>query len=89
MIRMYVRHPVEDFAVWKRDYDGNDAARSSRGVVDHAVYQSVDDPNDVTVWHDFETLEAARDFAESPWLRDAMNASGVAGKPTIWFANPV
>jgi hypothetical protein len=43
-----------------------------------AVYQSVDDPNDLTVWHDFETLEAAQEFASSLRLREAMASAGVA-----------
>lgn len=55
------------------------------GVMGHEVFNSADNPNDVTVWHDFETLQAARDFAESPRLREVMSAAGVAGEPTIWF----
>ena len=42
------------------------------GVVGDAVFQSVDDPNDLTVWHDFETVETARSFSASDALRDAM-----------------
>ena len=37
-----------------------------------AVYQSIDDPNDVTVVHDFETREAAQAFIASPELKAAM-----------------
>jgi hypothetical protein len=55
------------------------------GVSRDAVYQSVDDPNDLTVWHDFETLEAAQEFASSSRLREAMASAGVAGEPQIWF----
>jgi hypothetical protein len=55
------------------------------GVSRDAVYQSVDDPNDLTVWHDFETLEAAQEFASSLRLREAMASAGVAGEPQIWF----
>ena len=36
-----------------------------------AVYQAVDDPNDVTVTHEFATLEAAQAFAGSAELRAA------------------
>jgi hypothetical protein len=32
------------------------------GVVGHAVHQALDDPNDVTVWHDFTTRESAQAF---------------------------
>ena len=87
MIRMFVRHPVTDFGMWKQAYDDFDAERKGMGVVGDAVFQSADDPTDVTVWHDFETLQSARDFVESERLREVMASAGVAGKPTIWFTN--
>lgn len=58
------------------------------GVTDDAVFQSAVDPNDVTVWHDFDDLETARTFTESEMLRNAMEEAGVAGDPTIWFTTP-
>ena len=73
MVRPYVRHPV------------NDEERRSKGVVGHAVFQSVDDPNDLTIWHDFESRETAEAFASSERLKSVMQAAGVAGAPTIWF----
>ena len=88
MIRLFVRHPVTDFAQWKQAYDEFNNERKDMGVVGHAVYKSADDPNDVTVWHDFETLESARGFVESDRLREVMSSAGVAGEPTIWFTNP-
>ena len=88
MIRMFVRHPVSDFAVWKQAYDDFDAERRGMGVVGDAVYQAADNPTDVTVWHDFEDLQSARAFVESERLREVMTSAGVAGEPTIWFTNP-
>lgn len=85
MIRMFVRHPVADFSEWKQAYDSFDDERQGMGVVDHGVYKSADDPNDVTVWHDFESLESARRFAESERLREAMSEAGVSGEPMIWY----
>lgn len=85
MIRMFVRHQVADFASWKQAYDDFDQERRGMGVAGDAVFQSADDPNEVTAWHDFETLEAARGFVESERLREVMAAAGVAGAPQIWF----
>ncbi len=86
MTRMFVRHPVSDFTAWKSVYDSFDNERKNLGVLDAAVYQSADDPNDVTVLHDFESLQSAHAFMESPRLREVMDQAGVAGAPTIWFA---
>lgn len=89
MIRMFVRHPVEDFAQWKKVYDDVDDMRKEMGVRDHAVFQAANDPEDVTAWHDFDDMNSARSFAESDNLRQAMDEAGVAGEPTIWFTKPV
>jgi hypothetical protein len=85
---MFVRHPVKDFAVWKKAYDDFDAERISLGVIGQAVFQDVDDSNDVTAWHDFTSIDVARAFAASERLRDVMSQAGVAGEPVVWFAMP-
>ncbi len=85
MIRMFVRHPVADFATWKQAYDDFDQERSGMGVKGDAVFQAANDPNDVTAWHDFDTLESAQAFAGAERLKEVMTAAGVAGEPTIWF----
>ena len=46
-----------------------------------SVYQSIDNPNDVTVIHDFHSAEQARAFAASPELKAVMEKSGVKGAP--------
>jgi len=89
MIRMFVRHPVVDFAIWKQAYDDFDAERKGMGVIGDAVFQSTEDPNDVTIWHDFETLQSAQRFVASERLREVMASAGVAGEPAIWFTTPV
>ncbi|MHC4136366.1 MAG: cyclase [Planctomycetota bacterium] len=88
MIRMFVRHSVSDFGAWKRSYDAFDMARREMGVAGAGVYQSIDDPLDVTVWHDFSSLEIAQSFARSQRLADVMADAGVVGEPTIWFTTP-
>jgi hypothetical protein len=70
MVRLFVRHPVSDYAAWRDVYDAFDAERRGMGVVGDAVYQSADDPNDVTAWHDFATVEEAKAYASSPRLRE-------------------
>jgi hypothetical protein len=87
-VRMYVRHDVADYAAWRKVYDGFDAERIGLGVTAQSVYRSLDNPNDVTVSHDFKTSEAAKAFASSPNLKNAMQNAGVKGPPQIWFVIP-
>jgi hypothetical protein len=87
MTTLFVRHQVADYAQWRQVYDGFAATQKALGVQDQAVYQAVDNLNDVTVRHEFATLEAARAFAGSSELGSAMHDAGVTGAPTVWFTS--
>jgi hypothetical protein len=88
MVRLFVRHTVSDYATWRKHYDAFDTERSGMGVTAQAVYCATDNPNDVTITHDFETAEAAQAFVAAPRLREVMTAAGVASEPTVWFTSP-
>jgi len=85
MTTLFVRHQVADCAAWRRVYDGFAPTQEPLGVQANTVYQAADNPNDITVIHDFATLEAAQAFVGSAELRAAMHDAGVVGAPTIWF----
>lgn len=85
MATLFVRHTVTDYATWRRIFDDFAATQQALGVTDKAVYRGTDDANDITVTHDFATLEAARAFAGSQELKAAMHDAGVTSVPTIWF----
>jgi hypothetical protein len=83
---MFVRHNVTDFAKWKQVYDDFRPTQKRMGVTAEAVFRAADNPNDVTVTHEFASIDAAQAFAGSAELKAAMQNAGVAGAPTIWFA---
>ena len=87
MATLFVRHQAADYSKWRRAYDEFAPTRTKLGVTGAAVYQAVDNPNDITVTHEFATVAAAQAFAGSSELREAMHAAGVVGAPTIWFTN--
>ena len=85
MVRMFARHQVADYDAWRKAYDTFD--RESLGVRQHAVYRSVTDPNEITVWHDFEDRATAESFASSDDLKAAMTDAGVVSVPNIWITD--
>ena len=85
MIRMFVRHDVDDYGKWRQGYDDFDQKRTQMGVRAHGVYRAADNGNDITAYHDFDSIEAARSFADSSELKDAMKDAGVTSSPQIWF----
>src|SRR5438093_171455 len=80
-IRVFVRHEVNDYAAWRKVYNDFDATRKKMGVIAQAVYQSADNPNDVTITHDFKSMDKAKAFAESAELKGAMEKAGLKGPP--------
>jgi hypothetical protein len=62
MVRLFVRINVADYETRREVYDEFYGERVAMGVMGDAAFQLVDDPNDVTVRHDFETAEVARAF---------------------------
>jgi quinol monooxygenase YgiN len=85
MVRMFARHQVADYAAWRNVYDA--FKRESLGVRDHAVYRSVTDPNEITVWHDFDDRATAEAFTNSDELKAAMSEAGVVSAPNIWITD--
>ena len=87
MATLFVRHQVTDYSRFRKAYDGFDADRRGMGVIDHGVYKLDGDPNDVTIYHEFASMELAKAFAGSAKLKEAMMAAGVRSAPDIWFVN--
>jgi hypothetical protein len=89
MTTMFIRHTVSNYKTWRKVYDDFAPDQKAKGVRAQAVYQAADNPNDITVTHDFATVEAAQAFAKSEELKKAMQNAGVVGALTIWLTNKV
>jgi len=81
MITTAVRHSVNDYAKWKTVYDT--FPPTSGGAKFARVSRSVDDPNVVTVFAGFDTIELAKAFINNPDLKTKMTEAGVVGSPRI------
>ena len=86
MTTLFVRHAVSDYAHWRKVYDDFRPVQKKAGVIAEAVYRGTENPNDVTVTHEFASAAAATAFAGSQELKTAMHGAGIVGAPTIWFA---
>ena len=84
-VRMFIRHEVADYSAWRKTYDAFAGMQRKLGVTRQGVYQSVENPNDVTVTHDFGTKEMAKAFTSAPELKSAMDKGGVKGTPQVWI----
>jgi len=80
-----VRHEVQDFATWKRAFDGDSDARRKAGIIGHAVNRSVKNPNLVVIYLQAESVDSLRAFASRPEFKAVMTAAGVVSAPDIRF----
>ena len=60
MAYMFSRVTVEDYATFCDAFDDAEKIRHSAGSTGDTYYQSADDPNDVTVQVEFQSIEAAK-----------------------------
>ena len=89
MAHILVRHKVKDFAAWKPIFDEHSAARKAGGSRGGYVFRSADDPQEVLVLLEWDSLEKGRQFTQSEDLRKAMERAGVSDRPDIYFMDTV
>ena len=85
MAHMMIHHQVADYAAWKVAFDEHDATRREYGGGDYMLFNSVDNPNEVVVVFEWDSMDNARAFSESAELREAMQQAGVTGPPTVVY----
>lgn len=83
MAWIHVRHRVDDYATWKSAYDQTAAYKRDHGWKRSQLFSVGGDRKDVLVMEEFETLDQAHSFLDSPYLLEAMGRAGVIGAPEI------
>jgi hypothetical protein len=66
-------------------YDAHKSSRTAAGVSERHLFQDIDDSSVVTLIFEVEDLKRAEAFFTSDDLREAMQNSGVVGKPDVYF----
>lgn len=85
MVHVLIRHKVTDYTHWKEAFDAHLTARKHAGETGCRLFQSVEDPREIIIFSDWDSLEQARKFMGSEELRQAMQQAGVVGKPEVQF----
>jgi len=76
---------VKDFDNWLPLYEANDSARKASGLTEIGLERGLDNSNEVTAVFKTDDLQKAKDFTNSPGLKEAMHKAGVIGAPTISY----
>jgi len=75
MAYVLIEHRVGDFEIFKQVYLDDAERRERLGCKGDQVFRVADDPNQIIVMLEWDTVERARDFAGSLELEQAMEWS--------------
>ena len=85
MTFVLIRFTVEDFEKWKPIFEEAAAMRKTAGSKGVRAFTKVDSVNEVVILGEYADLDAARQFFQSPELREAQQRAGVKGPPELTF----
>ena len=74
---MLCRNRVADFEKWKHVFDSHTGAHRTAGLQLLTLWRSVDDPDNVFVLFEVESIEKAQAFVNATEGAEAAKASGV------------
>ena len=85
MAHILIRHRVNDYAAWKSAFDEFIGFRRSGGEKTYRIYHPEDDPNNLILLFEWDSIDNARTFLGSQELKETMQQAGVAEAPEISF----
>ncbi|HWO72187.1 MAG TPA: antibiotic biosynthesis monooxygenase [Dehalococcoidia bacterium] len=85
MATMLVRFKVQDYDAFRPQFESGAETRKRFGCTGTHLFRNLDDPNEVTINLQWDTLENARRFLASDERRQALQRAGVIGEPEVWF----
>jgi hypothetical protein len=87
---LLVRHKVEDYERWKPVFNhDHGATRKRSGSKGGWILRNADDPYELVILLEWDSLENARRFANADDLREAMQRAGVVDEPDVNFLEEV
>jgi heme-degrading monooxygenase HmoA len=83
---LLVRHKVEDYVGWKLVFDHDPGAtREQWGSKGGRILRNAEDPKELVILLEWDSLENARKFADADELREAMRReSPISRTSTSW-----
>ncbi len=85
MAHLLIKHKVKDYSTWKNVFDGFRDTRRSGGEKSYRILHPENEPNNLLAIFEWDNLDNARKFTNSPELKEAMGKAGVVEQPEIYF----
>jgi uncharacterized protein YciI len=85
MIFVFEHATVNDFDQWYKVFVDFGPTLKAKGAVRSTLYRGIDNPNEVTVIHEFETRDAAQALVDSSEIHQARHRANLTTGPDIWL----
>jgi quinol monooxygenase YgiN len=85
MAHLFIRHRVKDYTAWKATFDAFIETRRAGGEKSYQIYHPDDDPNNLLLLFEWDSLANARAFMSNGQLKEAMGEAGVIEAPEAYF----
>jgi len=76
---------VQDQTKWRQTFEEHSALRQSGGCTGTHVFYNANDPKDVFINLQWDSVENAQKFLANPEAQKAMKDSGMVGTADFWF----
>lgn len=83
MIRVFIRHKVQNYAKWRAVFDDCKKARKAGGEKSFKIGHAVGQPNNLCLLCTWDSVTNAKAFFRSKELKAKMQEGGVREKPEI------
>ena len=87
MVFVIARHKVADYVKWRQAFEGAVAMRKAGGEKSVRIFRTVDDPNNLVLFMEWDSLENCQKFMQSEDLQKDMQEAGVMEQPDINILN--
>ena len=87
MAYVFVKHKVADYNSWKSIFDAFIETRRAGGEKSFEIFQPENDPNNLFLMFEWDSLDNAHKFMSSEELKNTMGKAGVTEEPQIHFLN--
>ena len=87
MAYVVARHKVVDYSKWKQFFDSAYDMRKNGGEQSVRIFRTADDPNNLLLFMEWESIESAQKYIQSEDLQKAMQEASVIGQPDIYLLN--
>lgn len=86
MAKVFIRHKVRDYGKWKMTFDNFMAQRKAGGELSYSIGHVPNEPNNLCLIFEWDTVDKANKFLLSEELRTAMREATVLEIPEIFIS---